>query len=278
MSTEQLVDVDGIQIPLSKLEKLYKRATRERVSFIPIKRNGKVTTIPLNKVEEILMQNKPQLIQLPKKKKPQEEVQETEEVESRKTHFQPEVTEELKEEPETVKMYRKAVLKPHEEREIVLSRGKNRVFSPSFSESVKERVRSVFEPIFSESRSDEIEYKTRYKPKLAYKRKTVFKPQDSFKYENDYDYEPSNTQIAIEDFAPKEESSIEYEPQVEQEAYPIFQYSTLGLPDTFIDNYAPEEIVRIKPVTDFEIRARPKPLIMSQAHLILLDKLMKEVL
>jgi hypothetical protein len=288
MSSQELVDVDGVQIPLSKLEKLYKRAKKEGIPFIPITAEGK--TIPVSKVEEILMKSSPQVLEKPKKeveipveiekpsrkvkRKPQEEVVEEE---NKASSFQPKVQDELVEEPETVKMYKKLKYTPHEEKEIVLSKGRNRVVSPSFSESVKERIRSVFEPIFSDSRSDDIEYKTKYKPKLAYKRKTVFKPQNSFEYNNDYDYEPSRTQIAVEDFAPKEESSIDYEPSVTQESYPVFQYATFGIPDTYVENYAPEDIIRIKPVTDFEIKAKPKPLIVSQTHLYLLNKLLNEV-
>jgi hypothetical protein len=284
MSTEQLINVNGVQIPLRKLEKLYERAKREGISFIPIKSSGSIKTIPLNKVEEVLMRNQSQLLEQPQEKevplqrlrrKPQ--MEEVVEEENKTSRFQPKVQDELVEEPETIKMFRKLEYKPNEQKEIVLSRGINRVVSPSFSESIKQRVKRVFEPIFSESHSDEIEYKTKYKPKLAYKRKTIYKPQDSFKYYNNYDYEPSNTQIAIEDFAPKDESSIVYEPSVTQESYPVFQYSTFGLPDTFIDQYAPEESIKIKPVTDFEIKAKPKPILVSQTHLFLLNKLLNEV-
>jgi hypothetical protein len=105
----------------------------------------------------------------------------------------------------------------------------------------------------------------------------VYKPKDFYKYLEDNDYEPHLTQIAVEDFAPKDKNVMSYNPQIVQESYPIFAYATYGLPDTFIDQYAPEEIVRIKPITDFEIRAKPKPLIVSQTHLILLNKLMTEV-
>ena len=105
----------------------------------------------------------------------------------------------------------------------------------------------------------------------------MYKPKDFYKYLENNDYEPHVTQIAVEDFAPKDKNILSYNPSVVQESYPTFTYATFGLPDTFIDQYAPEESIKIKPVTDFEIRARPRPLIVSHAHLVLLDKLMKEV-
>jgi len=150
-------------------------------------------------------------------------------------------------------------------------------YSPTFVEAIRQRVKYVFAPLFSDSNYQEIDTKVKYKLRVAYKKKTVYKPKDFYKYLEDNDYEPHVTQIAVEDFAPKDKNILSYNPSVVQESYPTFTYATFGLPDTFIDQYAPEESIKIKPVTDFEIRAKPRPLIVSQAHLVLLDKLMKEV-
>jgi hypothetical protein len=358
---KRLVDVDGVQVPLSRFKKLYQRAKEQGLDFVLIKQGDRAISIPLSRAEEILMKNRSKMTEEPKKeieipiesnpnempaeipvevekpsekfriiprqlprfkplkrltRKPQiEEIvkpvelqpeigrpsqtftikprqlprfkplqrikrkPQTEEiVEENKSPFKPEVKEELVEEPETIKMFKKSKYTPIEENEIELPRGAKRIVSPSFSEVVKRRIRSVFEPVFSRTFSDDIDYKIRYKPKFASKKKTIIKPKDEFEYNDDYDYEPSRTQIAVEDFAPREESSIEYNPSVTQESYPVFQYSTFGIPDTFVENYAPEEVIRIKPMTDFEIQAKPKPLIVSKTHLILLDKLLSEVL
>jgi hypothetical protein len=169
------------------------------------------------------------------------------------------------------------ILIPKRERKIAVNNEIETEYSPTFIDRVRERVKSVFEPLFSESTYKEVEYKTKYKPRLVLKKKVIYKPRNYYTFYEDYAYEPHYTQIAVEDFAPRDRESLTYSPQVEQESYPVFTYATYGIPDTYIDQYAPEESVKIKPVTEFEIKARPKPLIVSKAHLILLNKLLNEV-
>jgi len=172
---------------------------------------------------------------------------------------------------------RRLFITPTREEEVSVNENYNVNYAPTFIEAIKQRVKYVFEPLFSDSNYQEVDAKVKYKPRIAYKKKTVYKPKDFYKYLEDTDYEPHVTQIAVEDFAPRDKNFLTYNPSVVQETYPTFTYATFGLPDTFIDQYAPEESIKIKPVTDFEIRARPRPLIVSHAHLVLLDKLMKEV-
>jgi len=188
--------------------------------------------------------------------------------------------EELKEEVEEEiipAQRRRLFITPTRSEEVSVNENVNVDYSPTFIEAIRQRVKNVFEPLFSDTSYQEVNVKSKYKPRLALKKKVIFKPKDFYKYFEDYDYEPHLTQIAVEDFAPKDKESITYNPQVVQESYPVFTYATYGLPDTFIDQYAPEESVKIKPVTEFEIRAKPKPLIVSKAHLILLNKLLNEV-
>jgi len=151
-------------------------------------------------------------------------------------------------------------------------------YSPTFIEAIKERVKSVFEPLFSSSDYKEVERKVKYKPRMALKKKVIIKPKDFYKYFEDNDYEPHLRQITVEDFAPKNKNVMSFSPQDVQESYPVFTYATYGLPDTYIDQYAPEESVKINPVTEFEIRAKPKPIIISQSYLLLLNRLLSEVL
>jgi len=150
--------------------------------------------------------------------------------------------------------------------------------SSTFIEAIRQRVKYVFEPLFSTSSSQSVDTRTKYRPRLGLKRKDIYKPKRYNKYLLNNDYQPQYTQVSLEDFSPKNRDVLSYKPDVNQEAYPVFTYSTFGIPDTYVDEYAPQETVRIKPVTDFEIRAKPKPLIVSQAHLILLGRLLGEVL
>jgi len=149
--------------------------------------------------------------------------------------------------------------------------------SPTFIESLKQRFKYVFEPLISETTYDEIDRKSVYKPRFGVRRKVVYKPQDFNKFYEDYDYEPDRTQIAVEDFTPKDKDVVSFNPQTTQESYPVFMYSTYGLPDTYIDEFAPEDVIKIKPITEFELDAKPKPLIISQTSLFLLNKLIEEV-
>jgi len=166
---------------------------------------------------------------------------------------------------------------PNVGEEVSVSENINVNYSPSFIEAIKQRVKSVFEPLFYDYSYQKIDTRVKYKPRVAYKSKAIYKPKDFYKYFENRDYEPHLTQIAVEDFAPKDNESVNYSPQVVQESYPVFTYATYGIPDTFVDQYAPEDTVKIKPVTEFEIHAKPKPLIVSQSYLVLLNKLLGEV-
>ena len=289
MSAEKTEQIELSKIPTEVLKKALKFAKEHKSKFAYIPVNGKLVSIPVNKVKEVLMSRAvpktgtvvPVAIQKPPKKKvPQsgtEVVVEPEQTTPQLIPVKSEAKEKIVEEPYTLKLFRKGVIKPHQEREEIFSRSRTRVESPSFMRDIKERVKAVIEPIFSSSRSEEVSRKLTYKPKTALKRKVIYKPQDIDKYYNDYDYEPSYTQIAVEDFAPKDEDELTYNPQVTEESYPVFTYATYGLPETYVDQYAPEESVKIKPVTEFTITAKPKPLIVSQSYLLLLNHLLNEV-
>ena len=169
------------------------------------------------------------------------------------------------------------IVSPKVENERVYNTQTYSEYSPTFIDVIRNRVRYVFSPLFSNSTYREVEVKSKYKPRLALKRKTLYKPKFAYSYSGIDYYEPHYKQVSEEDFAPKDEDVILYNPETVQEAYPVFTYATYGVPDTYVDQYAPEESVKIKPVTEFTIRAKPKPLIVSKAHLILLNKLLNEV-
>jgi hypothetical protein len=225
-----------------------KEEVEEKSNYVLVRQNGRLVPFKVTEVKKL---------ELPKRR------------------------EELKEEVEEEVIpaqRRRLFITPTRSEEVSVNEDVNVNYSPTFIEAIRNRVRSVFEPLFSDTSYQEVNVKSKYKPRLALKKKVVFKPKDFYKFFEDYDYEPHLTQIAIEDFAPKDKEVLQYSPQTVQESYPVFTYATYGLPDTYIDQYAPEESVKIKPVTEFEIKARPKPLIISQAHLILLNKLLNEVL
>jgi len=150
-------------------------------------------------------------------------------------------------------------------------------YSPSLSEMFRNRLRYVFEPIFSNTVYEYTDTRTKYKPRFASKQRYKYKPTDVYKYVDDYNYEPTLVQITAEDYAPRDKGRLRYNPQVAQESYPVYNYSSYGIPDTFVDEYAPEESVRIKPVTEFEVHAKPTPLIVSQTYLNLLGRIMRGV-
>jgi len=263
-----IIEYKGKKIPvsLSTLKNAYQEAlrkNREEVVFaIPGKRRTRLILLPREKVKETLIKSEKvepsELEQIPPSS-PSEIVLNEQVLEKFKS----------KEKIEEEEVTPQSKIKYNEEVQTE--------YSPTFLDRIRQRAKTVFEPLFSESTYNEINYKTKYKPRLALKKKVIFKPKDFYKYFEDYNYEPHLTQIAVEDFAPKDKEVLSYNPQVVQESYPVFTYATYGMPDTFIDQYAPEESVKIKPVTEFEIRARPKPLIVSQTHLILLNKLLNEV-
>jgi len=154
----------------------------------------------------------------------------------------------------------------------------NTITAPSTYDIIRERFRYVFEPLVSNSTYTETDTKRKFKPRFASKQRYLIKPNDINKYYDDYNYEPTLVQITAEDYAPRDRGNLLYNPQVVQEAYPVYNYSSYGIPDTLIDEYSPQESVKIKPVTEFEIHAKPTPLIVSQAQLLLLNKLMSGVL
>lgn len=175
-------------------------------------------------------------------------------------------------------------------------------YSPMFSEVIKNRLKYLFEPLLSDTRYSKVEQKSIFKPKTALRRKAVYKPkfgikhksiykprfaykqrsivspQDFYSYIGDYDYEPSLIQVYGEDYAPKNKRFLDYNPQVIQESYPVFENLTIGIPETNVEQYAPESSIRIKPITDFEINAKPKPLLVSQTYFNLMNYLMDKVL
>jgi len=149
--------------------------------------------------------------------------------------------------------------------------------SSSFLEAIRQRIKYVFKPLLSSSSSRSVDVRTKYRPRIGIKKRIIYKPEEVIKKSIDIDYSPKYKEESAIDFAPINDSEVVYRPEVTQESYPTFMYNTFGLPNTFIDEYAPQETVKIKPVTDFEINAKPKPLIVSQSHLILLDRLLREV-
>jgi hypothetical protein len=283
MSEKKENEVDLSKIPIETLRKAYEKSEKEKFNYVYVPMGNTLLSLPKDKVKEYLMsRNALALLKKPEKvktKSPAEElITNPETVVKEKTiPVKTETEKKIVEELPTLKLFRKRVRTPLDEVESIISRSSKRVRSPTFSSSIKERVKEVLEPLFSDSVSEEEFRKEVIKPKLALRRKTVYKPQYTYDYTDDYDYEPQLTQIAVEDFAPKESDEINYNPQVEQESYPVFTYATYGIPDTFIDQYAPEDVVRIKPVTEFSITAKPKPFIVSQSYLLLLNTLLNEV-
>jgi hypothetical protein len=278
MSSEKvLVEFKGKKIPvsLSTLKEAYQEAlrkNREEVIFaVPGKKRTRIVILPREKAKELLIKSEkvepselekippspPSQIVLPEevlqKIKQKEEVEEEE------------VT------PQSI------VLTPKRESKVKYDEEVETEYSPTFLDRVRQRVKTVFEPLFSANTYSEVDYKTKYKPRLALKRKILYKPRDYYTFYENYAYEPKYTQVEDEDFAPRDREVLGYSPQVVQESYPTFTYATYGLPETYIDQYAPEESVKIKPVTEFEIKTKPKPLVVSKAYLILLNKLINEV-
>ncbi len=272
-----LIEYKGKKIPvsLSALKEAYQEALRknreEVVLAIPGKKRTRIIVLPREKVKETLIKSEKvepsELEQIPPSS-PSQIVLNEEVLEK----FKPkEKIEEEEVSPQSI------VLTPKRESKIRYNEEVQTEYSPTFLDRIRQRVKTVFEPLFSESTYNKVNYKTKYKPRLSIMRKSIYQPRNYYKFYEDYTYEPHYSQVENEDFTPKDKEVLSYNPQVEQESYPVFTYATYGLPDTYIDQYAPEESVKIKPITEFEIKAKPKPLIVSQTHLILLNKLINEV-
>jgi hypothetical protein len=277
-------NVNGQEVTLSPQEitKAYKFLEENpelTTALIPI--NGKLIPIPRNEI-----------------------------VEAYKTLTQPKIKEEIKVEPikkkKVVEYPRpipiQSVNSPTDITDYSLDQSFRYKYSPMFSEVIKNRLRYLFKPILTDTRYSQINQRIVFKPKTAIRRKSVYKPkfgikqrsiykprfaykqrsiinsQDFYSYIGDYDYEPSLIQVYGEDFAPKNKRFLDYNPQVIQESYPVFETLNVGIPETNVEQYAPESSVRIKPITDFEINAKPKPLIVSQTYFNLMNYLMDKVL
>jgi len=167
--------------------------------------------------------------------------------------------------------------KPYEEDELFSFRDLSYRYAPSITDLIRQRFKSIYKPVFSDLSYTDFERNTFYRPSLAFKQKAIYKPRFSEQYYRDTDYEPSLVQITSENFAPKQKDYLTYNPQMVQEAYPTFTYATYGLPETEITQYAPEDKLKISPITEFEINAKPTPLIVNKTYLSLLGKLMGEV-
>jgi len=151
-------------------------------------------------------------------------------------------------------------------------------YKPSFMDKIAERVRRVIEPLISVETEEGLGVKNTYSPTVGLRKKVLFKPRQTYKFYDDYTYEPKVYEVTDEDYAPEEYERINYSPTVVEESYPVYNYSTFGIPQTSVFQYNPDDVVRIKPVTEFEITAKSRPLVVSQTHLLLLNKLMREVL
>jgi len=176
-----------------------------------------------------------------------------------------------------LQLKRKYTYAPSRGDELITNESISTNYSPSVTEIIKQRLKYVFEPLVSNTYYQDIERGEVYSPKSAFKRKGVYKPSNSYSYSSDYDYEPKYVQVTEENYSPRSKSNITFNPQVTEESYPVFGYATFGIPDTYVDQYAPEDSIKIKPVTEFEIHAKPKPIIVNQSHLYLLGKLINEV-
>jgi hypothetical protein len=187
----------------------------------------------------------------------------------------------IKEDVEVNPLLRRSLLRkhaPYNENETSTSIITSTNESPTFIDAIKSRVRYVFEPILSNTTYEDTRRKTVYKPRYAVKERAILKPKDFNIYVSDDDYEPYLTQIVAEDYAPKDRGAITYNPQVYQQSYPVFNYSSFGIPETHVDDYAPHESVKINPITEFEINAKPTPIIVSQTYFSLLNWLLSGVM
>jgi len=150
-------------------------------------------------------------------------------------------------------------------------------YAPSIIDLIRERVKSIYKPVFESSYFQDFERNLAYSPQFASNQEYLYKPKYSNFYYASNAYEPSFISIASEDYAPKQKEDFIYNPQMYQEAYPTFTYSTFGLPETEIEEYSPEDKIRISPVTEFEIKAKPTPFIINKTYLNLLNNLMSKV-
>jgi hypothetical protein len=150
-------------------------------------------------------------------------------------------------------------------------------YAPSFIESLKNKFRYLFNPFLSISRYRELEYNRVYNPQVISDQKLTYSPSMYTEYTKNLDYEPILIKQSSQDYSPTEKEISDYSPTLVEENYPIYNYSIYGLPDTFINSFAPIFRLKIKPVTDFEINLKPKSFSFNQNYVILLNKLIDEV-
>jgi len=175
------------------------------------------------------------------------------------------------------KLKGKTTLKPVEVTDVSFGEKYSYDYSPSFLSAIRSRLNSIFKPLFSDTSYEFIENQSIYKPVYAYDQKSIFKPREVNKLIEDTSYEPSITQVSFEDYSPKRVGQLRYNPVVVQESYPVFEDETIGIPSTDVTLFSPESNLKIKPVTEFEINAKPKPFIVNYTYLSLLSNLMNEV-
>jgi hypothetical protein len=174
-------------------------------------------------------------------------------------------------------LYKETIREPETENENVLFGNYRYRYAPSVLDFIRNRFKLIYRPAFSDLYYQDFERNTFYRPLFAYRQKSIFKPKFSNSYYRDSEFEPYYTQIVSEDFAPKNKDYFTYNPQLVQEAYPTFTYATYGLPETEITIHEPQDKIKISPVTEFEINAKPSPLIVNQTYVSLLNHLMKQV-
>jgi len=141
------------------------------------------------------------------------------------------------------------------------------------SKVVKNRINNLFQSILYDQYEDRVTIKSR----VSQRRKEVYKPRTYNKYEYLFNNEQVTEQDQNLEINPKIDQDLMFKPNFKQESYPVYTYATYGIPNTFVLQHAPEDIIRIKPEVDFEINAKPRPILVSQAHVLLLSKLLSEV-
>jgi len=150
-------------------------------------------------------------------------------------------------------------------------------YAPSLSEKIKNRLKYLFEPIVSNVSYREIGHKYIFSPTQGYKQRRSYRPINYKEFITDHDYEPVLIEKKFQDFSPQEITQMSYAPQIAEESYPIYNYSVFGLPDTYVHEHAPIFRLKLKPVTDFEIKLRPKVISFNHSYQTLLINLLKKV-
>ena len=151
-------------------------------------------------------------------------------------------------------------------------------YAPSLSEKIKNRLKYLFEPIVSNVSYREIGHKYIFSPTQGYRQRTNYRPLNYKEFVTDRDYEPVLIENTLHDFSPQEIEEMSYAPQITQESYPVYNYSVYGLPDTYVNDYAPILHLRLKPITDFEIKLRPRVISFNHSYQSLLNNLLNKVI